>query len=419
MAGSFQQLIAPNITAGTSAIMSGLSSVANVLANQQRNRASLINTLLGQAGQGLREKLQANRELDELQFKEQLPSTQAEILSRSLGSLEKGADFITDPSQANQLAGAAQQLLGLTGGGNVGTGMQSESLPGAQDDSGSFRLGVSSGSSTGIPLFLQERQSQLRKRNVDTESKVLSNKRERQSQQFIDAFAKDVDNNNAQVTSLTGQPIKGLENTAGLQEEQKQIAFLATQSPGKLSDLIVGLKEGSDTVGNVLRKINQIDGLIGEGVRATVERAAGTNDLVINVTGDPKSAKLKALIKSLDSDLSVLARLKGQKGTLTDLDVDVIRQALPQALSNKEVFNAQKDEFARSFVTPVLRDAARLRNKAVFERFEPEFKKLTGQGFDFDLVSSVDPKQTEARTLVRGGGLLPDEQGELNSLLGL
>ena len=285
---SFQQLVNPGLGAGVSA----QNGIANLIANQLRNRNNLQNTALAQTGAGIREALQGNRELEKTQAQLKLdrqeaeqtaalmgitlpegslispttlrslyvgglsPSTQARIISNLGGAARtaselgsnavdpltqnfetRSANFGGSPvnPQASTGMGMSPQPAGISQQPQGG-GVQQAPMPNA---SGGFPLNVSVGASD-RPLNPVERRSQAQASIAETKAKSEGlNLRDKEQQVGNEGFANLDFMNKSGAVDYSGAKLGVTPNEySALLRNQKAFAILPAEKKSAMAGSI-------------------------------------------------------------------------------------------------------------------------------------------------------------------------------------
>ena len=198
-------------------------------------------------------------------------------------------------------------------------------------------------------------------------------------------------------------PLKGLRATPNVQAALGNNAARYAADPKLvLNDRTENTKDGG-VVTDLVGTMAEMEDLIQPGLQAQITRNATTGDLVIDLSGNAANARLKQKARSLSARLTRAARAMGERGVVTEPDVQKIKELFPDMLGSKERFEAALGEAATTLLGPVLKDAAALANAPTWNPGNELYNKIFGQDFAaFEL---------EALGVERGQAVAPAQAG--------
>jgi hypothetical protein len=429
---SFQQLVNPGLGAGVSA----QSGIANLIANQLRNRNNLQNTALAQTGAGIREELQGNRDMEKTQAQLMLdrqeaeqtaalmgitlpegslispttlrgiyagglsPSTQARIISNlggaartasELGSNavdpltqnfeKRSAEFGGSPvnPQAGGGMGMSPQPAGM-GPQTQGGGVQQASMPNA---SGAFPLNVSVGASD-RQLNPVERRSQAQASIAETKAKSEGlNLRDKEQQVGNEGFANlDYMNKNGAV-DFSGAKLGVTPNEYNtLLRNQKAFAILPAEKKsavaGSISTSVNDLQLLDKYTKDFLSLRSKNKGMIDRGRVNLALSGKLPFDQLTPV--EEAAVNLKSIISKMA--LSESSKLQGGTG-ISNKDVEGMEKAIGDPSSQLAIAKKSLSKTLANGYLGTLRQASMVDADA-YDQVKNELETFTGKPFSLN-----------------------------------
>lgn len=422
------QLQNVGLNPAASMLSSGISTLVGAEQAEKDRRNKLLQSLLGGA---------VNMGEQVLRNRGNLAMTEAQIMSPAqqalaLNRLATGAAGL---GQAGGISGGVDNVLGQLGIGNQQS-PQKELLDGTPSSDqmgldasggitgvpqgqeftktpqGAFQLGASqqtvlpptsAGIPADLPLGMSKNLAQIQRAQtssdlnaarknktlIDTDTSIYNRdvaRDKRNISRYRQGWFENITNVQApgeQALSSTGLPMKGLEVTPELAEDQMNIARAYANDPKAYDKRLATLQKDTESITPLLNKVKSLKGLIQPGVNAQIQRNVETGEYMISVTGSKNAAKIKSILNSIVAQVPRIARLYGHTGVLSDPDVEKTLQDIPNALGSKELFDAQYQNFIEALTSGVLYESARLKNKKINDSFQNIYKSATGKDFRY------------------------------------
>lgn len=421
------QLKNNGLGAGASLLGNSIAAQAGLNRARQDRRNSLLRAVLGGAVD-LGEQVLENRGLvDRVKAGFENPSNKALTLSRlqDVASLGQAGDISSGFEQVYRLGG-----LGDPGGngqtpssgGRVPSVIDSDSSPspapnvptGSKFDTtpeGAFVLGAGqnvvvdqpTNVPTDLPLGMLKNLQQARsagtradlnvkrgaKVDIDkqiSDEKLTQEKFKTKKSQYGEKWFNNmttIQTPGEQAVSTSGLPMKGLEVTPELAEDQAAIATQYANDPKAYDTRLQTLQKDTEGIVPLVRKVGNLRRLIKPGVKAQINRNVKTKEYMISVSGSEDAAKIKSILNSIIAQVPRIARLYGHTGVLTEPDVEKTLRDIPNALGSVELFDAQYKNFIEALSAGALHEAARLRNKKINDTFQDIYRDATKQDFRY------------------------------------
>lgn len=378
----------PGLSTAASLINQGLVNRTTLQRQKSENVNELIKALLGQVGTGVREKFSDERglqnALQQAQFKETLPSTQAATQSRKLSALNTGLGLVGDENQASQIGDLTSQALGLSSGlgqPDMGGSMlpppdfKSELLPGAtppQNDQGAFQLGaeaeqpIASGLvRSNVPINFQKKQLDtglVQERTKDLQFKNTERQRQEEfiygggNQKASDALNKIRQGDIVYAQDRAGQDIEGLELTPELISRRKSFE-VARKRNGKL------MADGVKAIDATETLLNDYVPAVEAAIRArekgfdlnkniqsrTVQTTEGLVRTFVSQSKDPDILALVTYMNSVPALATPVAKTAGED-RLTNEDIARFSNLMGDANLSSDALRQQSQFFLRKLL---------------------------------------------------------------------
>lgn len=239
---------------------------------------------------------------------------------------------------------------------------------------------------------ISKKQSDAKKAQIDAEAAELGIDPKRTENTIYNNFkniAAPTTENQAIVDPFSpSTKLIGLKHNPNLDAAMAETAVLYGTDPKAVISARTDNRKDGGVVTDLVGTMKEMEGLIGPGIQAQIKRNVETGDFVIDITGNAVNARLKQKARSLAARLTRAARAMGERGVVTEPDVEKIRELFPDMLGSKERFEAAVGEAAITLLSPVLKDAASLANGPAWNPGNKLYKEIFNEDFKaFDLAS--------------------------------
>jgi len=450
MAFSVPQIKQGNISPAASMLGNTTNALMSRVNQNTKSGTDLFKTLLGQAGTGIREKLQSRRtgELDTQKFERELPTKLIgaipQLQQQKQNLLLQGGQEL-QISKIDELLGTiANQAFGLGGGsegeapGILPVAQGGQPIPSpqqfqqikAETPEGQIPEGdefinqgapvqnqpLSATSVVGgqnLPLEEARNKTILSKANADPTIK----REEERNQQFVI---------NARTGIIASQP-----SAPGSQERENivltPVIFESQESIRKPDGTLN--QEGLDlqsATSNTRVGTNEAIGLMKDSLRLDAELGLNMAEKGLLLQGgvdllpwlDPRKKISAALLKNKFDRIEAIilkTAAEANDGRPTDKDYLAILKGFPELFSSREKFTVAGIEQIAALAGNLAQKELTLNNTAKFNAAVDQYQQLTDKKFEFNKPTSFTPEEIEIALNKITGGISKTQEAEIQT----